>query len=87
MGEETQTYNCMAIHWVKREEVSVTEPGRGGKESDWTLNLALGVVIPREEKSEKKIKASTGFRAPTLRLGGRERAVTRAKAAYICDSL
>lgn len=82
-----ETYKYMAIHWVKSEEVSVTEPGRGGKESDWTLNLALGVVILHEEKSEKKIKASTGCRAPTLRLGSREQAVTRAKAVYICDIL
>lgn len=75
----------MATHWVESEEVSVTEPGRGGKGSDWTLNLALGVVILQEEKSEKK--ASTGCRAPTLRLGSRERAVTTAKAVSICDKL
>lgn len=77
----------MATHWVESEEVSVTEPGRGGKGSDWTLNLALGVVILQEEKSEKKIKASTGCRAPTLRLGSRERAVTTAKAVSICNKL
>lgn len=76
-----KTYNYMVIHWVESEEVSATEPGRGGKGSDWTLNLALGVAILQEEKSEKKIKASTGCRAPTLRLGSREWAV------YICDIL
>lgn len=51
-----ETYNCMAIHWVKSEEVSVTEPGRGGKGSDWTLNLALGVVTTGEIGEENQSK-------------------------------